>query len=91
MIWQNENLKVLTMNRLFSFFIFLVAFISSATLLFSQTGTLKGFVLDKESGEPCMFANVSIPTEKINLGASTDVNGYFSIPKRMVSWCPRTL
>ena len=69
------------MNKLFSFFITLVAFLASATMLFSQTGTLKGFVLDKETGEPCMFANVSIPTEKITLGASTDVNGYFSIPK----------
>ncbi len=53
----------------------------SATMLFSQTGTLKGFVKEKETGEPCMFANVSIPTGEITLGASTDMNGYFSIPK----------
>ena len=50
-------------------------------MLFSQTGTLKGFVLDKETGEPCMFANISIPVNGTNMGASTDVNGYFSIPK----------
>lgn len=61
--------------------IVIVAFLANATMLFSQTGTLKGFVLDKESGEPCMFANISIPVNGTNMGASTDVNGYFSIPK----------
>ena len=27
---------------------------------FSQTGAIKGFVYDKDNGEPCAFANVSI-------------------------------
>gem|GEM_PF-4079858 len=30
--------------------IVIVAFLTNATMLFSQTGTLKGFVLDKETG-----------------------------------------
>ncbi|MFY9592301.1 MAG: TonB-dependent receptor [Bacteroidales bacterium] len=47
--------------------------------LYAQQGTIKGFVYDKDDGEPCMFANVSI--KGTNLGAATDLNGYFSIPK----------
>ncbi|HOY38941.1 MAG: carboxypeptidase-like regulatory domain-containing protein [Bacteroidales bacterium] len=43
----------------------------------SQNGTMKGFVYDKATGEACIFANVSI--QGTNLGAATDVNGYFSI------------
>lgn len=69
------------MNKTLAFIVCLVALLLSTTKLYSQTGTLKGFVHDKETGEPCMFANVSIPTGNIVLGASTDMNGYFSIPK----------
>lgn len=69
------------MNKSIAFVISVVVLLLSTTMLFSQTGTLKGFVHDKETGEPCMFANVSIPTGSITLGASTDENGYFSIPK----------
>jgi hypothetical protein len=46
---------------------------------FAQLGSIKGFVYDKDNGEPCMFANVSIPGT--SFGAATDVNGYFTIPK----------
>ncbi len=69
------------MNKALKSLILIVAFVTSATMLFSQHGTLKGFVLDKDNGEPCMFANVSIPVNGTTLGASTDANGYFSIPK----------
>ncbi len=69
------------MNKKIAFIVNIVVLMLSATMLFSQTGTLKGFVKEKETGEPCMFANVSIPTGEITLGASTDMNGYFSIPK----------
>ena len=69
------------MNKKIAFVINVVVLLLSTTMLFSQTGTLKGFIHDKETGEPCMFANVSIPAGSITLGASTDVNGYFSIPK----------
>lgn len=47
--------------------------------VFSQNGAIKGFVYDKDSGEPCSFANIYLVGT--NLGASTDVSGYFSIPK----------
>lgn len=44
---------------------------------FSQTGTIKGFVYDKESGEPVMFSNVFL--KGTTIGIATDVNGYYSI------------
>ncbi len=45
----------------------------------AQTGSIKGFVYDKETGEACVFANVFI--ENTNLGAATDANGFFNINK----------
>lgn len=49
-----------------------------STILFAQSGTIRGFVYDKESAEPIIFCNVLLAGT--TLGASTDVNGYFSIP-----------
>jgi hypothetical protein len=48
-------------------------------LALSQTGTIKGFVFDKSTGEPVIFTNVYL--YKTNYGSSTDVNGYFIITK----------
>ncbi|MCC6700731.1 MAG: TonB-dependent receptor plug domain-containing protein [Fluviicola sp.] len=53
-------------------------------LLFGQEHTVRGFIYDLETGEAIPFEQVLlIPTvkEKKILGASTDVNGFFSIPK----------
>lgn len=47
--------------------------------LFAQSGTIRGFVYDKDSGEPLIFINVFLKDTQI--GASTDVNGYYSITK----------
>ncbi|MEC8853792.1 MAG: TonB-dependent receptor, partial [Bacteroidota bacterium] len=49
------------------------------TGIFAQSGTIRGFVYDKDSGEPIIFCNVSL--KGTTMGASTDVNGYFSIAK----------
>lgn len=49
-----------------------------ATLL-AQTGTIRGFVYDKQSGEPIIFTNVVL--KGTTTGAATDVNGYYSISK----------
>ncbi len=49
------------------------------TGIFAQSGTIRGFVYDKASGEPVMFCNVSL--KGTTMGAPTDVNGYFSIAK----------
>ena len=53
-------------------------FIIFSTTLYSQS-TIRGFVYDKATGEPVMFANVIIKGTKI--GTSTDVNGFFSFTK----------
>ena len=54
-------------------------FIAVLSLLFAnaQTADLRGFVYDKETGEPIIFCNVIL--EGTTIGASTDVNGFFSI------------
>ncbi len=54
---------------------------------YAQTGTIRGFVYDKASGEPIIFTNVVL--KGTTTGAATDVNGYFSITKVPVG--PQTL
>ncbi|MAW21344.1 MAG: TonB-dependent receptor [Flavobacteriales bacterium] len=49
------------------------------TTLFAQTGTIRGFVYEKESGEPVMFCNVFL--KGTTIGAPTDINGMYNIPK----------
>lgn len=46
---------------------------------FAQFGTLRGFVYEKETGEPVLFTNVYF--YKTSIGAPTDANGYFAITK----------
>lgn len=43
----------------------------------AQKGSVRGFVYEKETGEPVIFTNVFL--DKTTFGAATDVNGYFSI------------
>ncbi len=62
--------------------IFLVVISAVVTSLsFSQqsTGTVRGFVYVKETGEPLLFNNVVLKGTAI--GNTTDVNGYYSITK----------
>lgn len=47
--------------------------------LFAQTGTVRGFVYDKASGEPLIFTTVYLVGT--NYGTSTDNNGIYSISK----------
>ena len=47
--------------------------------MWAQTGTIRGFVYDKISGEPIIFTNVIL--KGTTIGAATDVNGYYSISK----------
>lgn len=64
------------MNKSFCILTLFLLFVSFD--IFAQ-GTIKGFVYDKSNGEACMFANVYV--EGTSLGASTDIDGYFAIPK----------
>lgn len=65
-------------KKLFLFFSFLfVNFI-----YFSQSATIRGFIHDKANGEPMPFQKVKVITESgTTYNASTDVNGFFSVPK----------
>lgn len=61
------------MKKLFFTFCFLlICFVS-----YSQVGTIKGFVYNRDNGEPVLFANIIL--ENTTMGASTDDNGYFVI------------
>jgi hypothetical protein len=55
-------------------FLLLVSFAS-----FAQDGTIRGFVYEKETGEPVIFTNVYL--KGTTYGAATDVNGYFAITR----------
>ncbi|MCH8903395.1 MAG: carboxypeptidase-like regulatory domain-containing protein [Bacteroidetes bacterium] len=43
----------------------------------SQSATVRGFVYDKDNGEPLIFINVFL--EGTTIGAVTDVNGYYTV------------
>ena len=51
--------------------------LSALSGIFAQEGVVRGFVYEEESGEAVIFTNVYLAGT--SLGASTDVNGYFSI------------
>ena len=59
--------------------IFLLLGLFLSLSVFSQKGTIRGFVSDKETGEPIMFCNVSI--EGTSYGAQTDINGMYTLSK----------
>lgn len=58
------------------YYLLLFSFFITGALL-AQTGTIKGFVYLKESGEPVLFTTVAL--KGTTIGQATDVNGYFSI------------
>ncbi|MCF8366178.1 MAG: TonB-dependent receptor [Bacteroidales bacterium] len=45
----------------------------------AQDATIRGFIYEKETGEPIIFTNVYL--YKTSYGAASDVNGYFAITK----------
>jgi hypothetical protein len=57
----------------------LFSFVALSTLVFAQTGSVKGFIYDKATGEPILFTPVAL----IGTGfaVSTDVNGFYAITK----------
>ena len=63
------------MKKYFLLFSFLF-FVSSS---FAQTGTIRGFVSDKNTGEPIMFCNVTI--DGTSHGSQTDLNGMYTLAR----------
>lgn len=66
--------KFLPDTRFFAIFLLLALFSWS---LKGQNASIRGFVYEKETGEPVIFTNVYL--EKTTLGCATDVNGYYLI------------
>ncbi|MEI8048211.1 MAG: TonB-dependent receptor [Bacteroidota bacterium] len=54
-------------------------FISASFSAYSQQGMVRGFVYEKESGEPALFTSVYLAGT--TMGAVTDINGYFTLTK----------
>jgi hypothetical protein len=59
-----------------SFLFFLLAF---SVILSAQQTSIRGFVYEKGSGEPVMFANVFL--KGTPHGVATDINGYYNLTK----------
>ncbi|GAB4168429.1 MAG: TonB-dependent receptor [Calditrichia bacterium] len=62
------------MKRLLGLWLSLLLLVATA---FAQNGKIRGTVVDAETGEPLLGANVVV--ENTMLGASTDADGYFVI------------
>ncbi|MBK8626438.1 MAG: TonB-dependent receptor [Saprospiraceae bacterium] len=56
----------------------ILALMSIVALGVSQTGTVRGNIYEKESGEPIIYCNVQLAGT--NLGGTTDLDGFFTIP-----------
>jgi hypothetical protein len=63
------------MKKIISILVILCCSVS----MFSQTGTLKGFIYEKANGEPLIGATVSLVGTK--KGAQSNLSGFFTIPK----------
>jgi len=66
-------------SRLRNLICLLIFLLTTSYAAFSQQGTIRGFVYEKESGEPVLFTSVYLL--QTNFGAATDINGYFAITK----------
>ena len=64
---------------LFPFSLIFSLVIVNHSFIYSQNGTVRGFVYESETGEPVIFTNVYF--YKTSIGAATDINGYFAITK----------
>ncbi len=69
----------LLMRSLQIFFWLLALTVFSSSAIAQSTGTIRGFVYDKDNGQPVLFTNVYL--EGTTFGASTDENGFFAIAK----------
>jgi opacity protein-like surface antigen len=66
------------MRLIITLFLFSIG-IQSFTSQSNPSSTIRGFVVDKETGEPAPFAKIFIV--ELAVGAVSDLNGFFSIPK----------
>jgi hypothetical protein len=71
-------LVIFKLNEMKKSLVFLLLVIT-ATLSIAQNATIRGFVYEKDNGEPMMFANVFL--EGTTIGATTDGNGFYTMTK----------
>ncbi len=55
----------------------LLGLLLAGNLLLAQTATIRGFIYEKETGEPVIFTNAYLLGT--TYGSTTDINGYFAI------------
>lgn len=60
------------------FFLLIICFFTLQALV-AQNGQVRGFIYDKEDGEPVIYTNVFL--QGTSIGAVSDVNGYYVISK----------
>ena len=60
-------------------FLLFAMYLCFASVIHAQTGTVRGFVKSSEDGNAIPFVKVYI--EGAEMGANTDFNGFYSIPK----------
>lgn len=78
---QKLEFKTMQINKLFLF----LSFTLLSFAFFAQTATIRGYVREKKNGEPVLFQKVRVTSEAgTTYSATTDVNGFFSIPKMNV-------
>lgn len=58
---------------------FTLLLLSLFSTAYTQTGEIRGFVFDKESGEPMVSTNVVI--KELKVGKTTDENGFYTLSK----------
>ncbi|MCU0440929.1 MAG: TonB-dependent receptor [Bacteroidia bacterium] len=68
-------------NTYLRFTAFFISLFLGSSLVFAQQGTgeIRGFVYDKESGEPMIFTNVFL--RDVWIGKPTDINGFYALSK----------
>lgn len=69
------HLRAMNQKSIFSIFLFFLL----SSFSFAQLATVRGFVYNKKSGEPAIFANVFLKGTRY--GVQTDVNGFYSLSK----------
>ncbi len=61
------------------YLIFLIFMVTTASFFGQTTGSVRGFIYNKENGEPVLFSNVFL--KGTTIGANSDLNGFFAITK----------
>ncbi len=58
-------------------FLLLIGLGTLSSTFAQQTGTIRGFIYEEETGEPVILTNVYL--DGTSIGSTTDINGFFSI------------